>query len=96
MERTDAKLLGTILEEYIEERGLEDDFKSIDLRAVWNKVMGKRVANSKAGFFFKNGTDYITLSSSLIKNRLYFNLDGIIVSLNNALGKDIVKKIVLK
>lgn len=96
MERTNAKLLGEILDEYIEERGLEDDFKSIDLRAVWNRVMGKRVANATVRFFFKNGTAYVTLSSSLIKNRLYFNLDGIILSLNNALGSDIVKKIVLK
>lgn len=96
MERADAKLLGSILNEYVRERGLTDDFESINLRSVWNNIMGKRVVGATDRFSFRKGVLYITFSSSLIRNKLYFDRERIIASINRSVGRDIVKKIVFK
>lgn len=96
MQRTGAVKLGDILTQYIEESGLKDDFLALDIRDAWKDAVGPRVAAATASVRFKDGILYCCIKSSIVRNRLYYNLDGIVSSINGRLGSDYIKKVVLR
>lgn len=96
MDRQKAKTLGVLLKELIEDEGLKAGLERIDIFNTWDNVVGTRVASVTTGKFFRDGILYCTVSSSMIRNRLYYNLEGIRTSINASLGSEAIQKIVLK
>ena len=96
MNRVEFQPIGALLKEYIDEVHLSEGFTRLDVYECWEKAVGKEISRYTINLFFNKGILYCTLSSSLVRNRLYFNLDGIRNELNRTYGKAIVDKIVLK
>jgi len=64
--------------------------------AAWEAVMGTPVARVTRNVYFRNGVVYVSLYSSVIRNELMMQRDKIIQNLNNHIGAEIVKEIVLR
>lgn len=96
MEKTGAQPLGDILKSFLAETGLGRELVSVDVCGAWRKTVGKRAADATSRMYFKDGVLYCTVSSSIIRNNLYFGLDGIKAEINASLGNNTVRKIVLK
>lgn len=96
MKREEAKPLGVILEQLIKEVGLTESLERIDIFNAWDNAVGERVASVTIGKFFRDGTLFCTISSSMIRNQLYYQLESIKNKINSELAGFPVKKIVLK
>lgn len=96
MERENENQIGVLLEKILSSSGLQYRLDLLDLFQAWNDNVGNDVAQSTTNKFFKDGILFCTISSSLVRNRLYFQLDNIKNSMNKQLGSDKIKKIVLK
>jgi hypothetical protein len=96
MERENENQIGVLIEKILSSSGLQYRLDLLDLFQAWNDNVGNDVAQSTTNKFFKDGILFCTISSSLVRNRLYFQLDNIKNSMNKQLGSDKIKKIVLK
>ena len=74
---------------------LEENLDLVEIRNKWNEMMGQAIANKTNSINLYNGVLRIALNSSVQKQELSFAKDKIKNHLNEALGKNIIKEVVL-
>ncbi|WP_343485837.1 DUF721 domain-containing protein [Allomuricauda sp. d1] len=88
--------LGDALKEFIKENRLQKGMDKVDARAAWIKLMGNGVNNYTTSVELKNDILFVSLSSSVLRQELSLGKSKIITMLNEELGKDLIKKLVLR
>ncbi|WP_420602317.1 DUF721 domain-containing protein [Flagellimonas sp.] len=88
--------LSDALSEFIKENKLQKGMDKVDVKNAWVKLMGNGVNNYTTGVELRNETLFVSLSSSVLREELSLGKTKIITLLNEELGKDLVKKIVLR
>ncbi len=88
--------LGDALHEFIKENRLQKGMDKVDARSAWEKLMGNGVNNYTTAVELKNDVLYVSLSSSVLRQELSMGKSKIIAMLNEELGKELIKKLVLR
>jgi len=88
--------LGEALNAFIKENNLQKGIDKVDVRETWVKLMGNGVNNYTNQIELKNDTLYVSLSSSVLREELSMGKSKIITMLNEDLGKELVKKLILR
>ena len=97
MDRNQDKLsLKEALQQFIKINKLQGGMDRIDAREAWKQLMGKGVNHYTNSVELKGETLYVSLSSSVLREELSHGKTKIIQMLNEELGKDMIKKIVLR
>ncbi len=96
MEKKDAVKIREVISEILKREHL--DHKMLENRVVrsWEKVIGKTVARATTQIFMHNGTLYISINSSVMRNELLMLKDKIMDALNKEVGHQIVTSIVIR
>ena len=68
----------------------------VDARRAWEELMGNGVNNYTNGVELKGDTLYVSLSSSVLREELSLGKTKIITMLNEALGQELIRKLVLR
>ncbi|MFB9057104.1 DUF721 domain-containing protein [Mariniflexile ostreae] len=84
------------LKEFVETNRLEKGLDKINVEDAWGKLMGNGVNNYTTAVKLEGETLYIQLSSSVLREELTYGKQKIIDMLNEELGKQIIKKLVLR
>lgn len=84
------------LKEFVEINRLQSGLDQINISDAWVSVMGNGVNSYTNGLKLERNTLYVKLSSSVLREELSYGKEKIINMLNEAMGKDLVKKIILK
>ncbi len=88
--------LSEALKEFIKENKLETGMDKVNVKDVWVSLMGNGVNNYTTDVQLKNTTLYISLSSSVLREELSYGKEKIIKMINEELGKELVKSLVLR
>lgn len=88
--------LSEALNAFIKENKLQKGIDKVDARTAWEQLMGNGVNNYTTQIELKNETLYVSLSSSVLRQELSMGKSKIIKLLNEELGKELIKKIVLR
>ncbi|MFS4469348.1 DUF721 domain-containing protein [Maribacter sp. 2210JD10-5] len=84
------------LSAFIQENKLEKGMNKIDVQEAWSNLMGNGVDNYTTAVDLKGDTLFVSLSSSVLREELSLGKSKIVRMLNEELGKELVKKIVLR
>ncbi len=84
------------LQEFIKTNRLQSGLDKINVADAWASVMGNGVNNYTTAIKLERNTLYVQLSSSVLREELSYGRDKIINMINEALGKETVKKLVLR
>jgi len=87
--------IGDILKEFVETNKLQSGLDKINVRDAWEQLMGNGVNHYTSGVKLERNTLYVHLSSSVLREELSYGKEKIIAMLNEAMGKEIIKKLVL-
>ena len=88
--------IGEALKEFVETNKLDKGLNKVNVADAWVKLMGNGVNNYTTGINLKGNVLYIQLSSSTLREELSYGKQKIIVMINEELGKEIVKKLILR
>lgn len=88
--------LGEALNEFIQKNKLQKGIDKVDAHDAWAKLMGNGVNNYTTSVELRNETLFVSLSSSVLRQELSMGTSKIITMLNEELGKDLIKKLVLR
>ncbi|PWL38355.1 DUF721 domain-containing protein [Flagellimonas aquimarina] len=88
--------LSDALGEFIKENKLQKGMDKVNAKDAWVKLMGNGVNNYTTAIELRNETLFISLSSSVLREELSLGKTKIIAMLNEELGKELVKKLVLR
>ncbi|WP_423998703.1 DUF721 domain-containing protein [Maribacter sp. IgM3_T14_3] len=81
---------------FIQKNKLEKGMDKVDVRTAWAKLMGNGVNNYTTEIELKFDTLYVSLSSSVLREELSLGKSKIVRMLNEEIGKEVVKKLVLR
>ncbi len=88
--------MGEALEAFIQKNKLQKGIDKVRVREAWATLMGNGVNNYTTAVELQQTTLFVSLSSSVLREELSHGKSKIIAMLNEELGKDLVKKIVLR
>ena len=88
--------LSDVLKEFVSTNKLQEGLDKVDIKDAWENLMGNGVNSYTTSVQLKRDTLYVQLSSSVLREELSYGKEKIIAMLNEALGKPLVKTLILK
>lgn len=88
--------IADILKEIIQTNNLEKGLNQISVADAWKNLMGNGVNNYTKDVILKGSTLYVQLTSSVLREELSYGKQKIISMINDELGSEIVKDVVLR
>lgn len=84
-----------LVENALKQMGLYRQFKEREILAVWPEVVGKMIASRTKSLSISEGRLFVSFTSSVVKNEIMMVKEGLIKALNDKLGAELVKDIVI-
>ena len=88
--------IGDALDKFLEQSRLRGSIQALQIGDVWEDIMGKTIARYTEEIRIINDTLFITTYVAPLKQELIFQKEKIKLRVNEALGKKIIKEIVVK
>lgn len=88
--------IGDIIKQIIETNKLEKGLNQISVADAWKNLMGNGVNHYTRDVILKGSTLYVELTSSVLREELTYGKQKIITMINEELGSDVVRDVVLK
>ena len=88
--------LSDALKDFVETNNLQKGLDKIEVHDAWVNLMGNGVNSYTTSVQLQRNTLYVQLSSSALREELSYGKEKIIAMLNEALGKEVIKKLVLR
>ena len=88
--------IGDAIKEFVETNKLQSGLDKVNVREAWEQMMGNGVNHYTTAIKLERDTLFVQLSSSVLREELSYGKEKIITMLNEALGKEIIKKLVLR
>ena len=89
-------IVGDILNQIIKTNKLESGLDQVSVIDAWKNLMGNGVNNYTRSVALRNSILYVELTSSVLREELSYGKDKIIKMINEDLGKEVVKDVVLR
>ncbi|MBD0832243.1 DUF721 domain-containing protein [Aestuariibaculum sediminum] len=84
------------LKEFVETNKLEKGLDKVNVADAWAELMGNGVNNYTRSVNLERDTLYVQLNSSVLREELSYGKEKIITMINETLGKNVVKKLILR
>jgi predicted nucleic acid-binding Zn ribbon protein len=88
--------LGDVLKEFIRANRLQTGLDKVTVQEAWHSVMGEAISKYTTSVKLDRETLHVNLSSSVLREELSYGKEKIIKMVNEELGRDLIKKIVLR
>ena len=88
--------IGDAIDKFLEQSRIRGSIQALQISDVWEDIMGKTIARYTEEIKIINDTLFITTHVAPLKQELIFQKEKIKLRVNEALGKKIIKEIVVK
>lgn len=88
--------IGEALQEFVQENKLQKGLDKVLVKEAWNTQLGPAIEKYTSAIKLEKDTLYVQLTSSVLREELSYGKDKIIRILNEELGRDLIKKLVLR
>lgn len=88
--------ISEVLATFVKNNKLDKGLNSVQVETAWHELMGKGVQSYTQNIKLQNGTLYVWLTSSVLREELSYGKDKIIKMINEELGKEVVTKVILR
>ena len=88
--------IGDAIEKFLEQSRIRGSIQALQIGDVWEEIMGKTIARYTEEIKIINDTLFITTHVAPLKQELVFQKEKIKLRVNEALGKKVIKEIVIK
>lgn len=84
------------LQEFVSDNKLQKGLDKVHVKDVWNSQMGPAIEKYTTALKLEKEVLYVQLSSSVLREELSYGKEKIVKMLNEELGRELIKKIVLR
>lgn len=95
MKRSDPKTFGEIFDEAMARVGMTDTYDEQRASYLWTEIVGPTVNRMTTRRYISDGVLHVYISSGPLKSELSFLTDTLIKRINDAVGRQVVKSIVI-
>ena len=88
--------LGDALRKFLDNSRIKGSIQALQIEEVWEQIMGKTIARYTDKIQIHGSTLYINTSVAPLRQELLYQKDNIIQRVNEALGEQVIKEVVIK
>jgi len=88
--------IGDAIQKFLDQSRIKGPIQALQIGDVWEDIMGKTIARYTEDIKIINDTLFITTHVAPLKQELIFQKEKIKLRVNEALGKNVVKEIIIK
>lgn len=88
--------IGEALKQFLSKSRLNSGLQNAKAEDIWEHLMGNAIANYTQKIQIINDTLFITTNIAALKNELIYQKELIRVRMNEALGEEIIQKVVIQ
>lgn len=88
--------IGNALKEFLKQSKLKGGIQALQIEDAWEKIMGHTIARYTDKIEIVNQTLFISSAVAPLKNELLYQKEKIIERVNEALGENVIKQVVIK
>lgn len=84
------------MKQFLNQSKLKGDVQALQIEEVWDKLMGKTISKYTESIKIIHKTLFITTSVAPLKQELVYQKENIIKRVNELLGDNTIKEVVIK
>ena len=84
------------MQEFLKHSRLKTGVQAVQIEDVWEELMGKTIAKYTDSIKIIGQTLYISSTVAPLKNELLYQKEMIVQRVNEALGDNVIKEVVIK
>jgi hypothetical protein len=88
--------LAEALQQFLRQSRMKGNIQAFQITDVWEELMGKTIARYTDSIQIINHTLFISTSVAPLKNELLYQKEKIIQRVNDALGDNVIKDVVIR
>ena len=88
--------LGDALRKFLNQSQLKGGIQAMQIEEVWEQIMGKTVARYTDKIQTHGHTLYVNTAIAPLRQELLYQKDKIMQRVNEALGENVIKEVVIK
>lgn len=92
---SEANPIADLMKHFIKANNLEKGFQKLNVEEEWVKLMGPGVKSYTERISLKGGVLMVKISSTALRTELSYGKEKILSMMNEALGEEVIKKVVL-
>ncbi|MFN3940525.1 MAG: DUF721 domain-containing protein [Chitinophagales bacterium] len=96
MKQQNEQDLKGVIKSFFKTYHLENKIQEVQIKEMWEKVMGKTMMKYTNDIRLKNGTLTVFIQSAPLKNEMHFNQERIIQRLNDEFGEMVICRLEVK
>lgn len=96
MQRKNEQSIGEILREYLKMTQLENRVFEGRIAEIWQETLGEVITRETERIHLSGGTLFVVLRSPSLKNEIMMRRTAIRLALNQKLGTDVIKQVVVR
>ena len=96
MRRTQTRLIGDILEEFFKRPYVARNIAEGKLPEFWREIVGEHVANLTNEVRLEHGILHVSVSSSVVRNDLFYRRDQLAQLINQRAGIQLVNAVIIR
>lgn len=96
MRRTQTRTIGDILEEFFKRPYVARKVAEGKLPEFWREIVGEHVANLTNEVRLEHGILHVSVSSSVVRNDLFYRRDQLTQLINQRAGIQLVNAIIIR
>lgn len=93
--QSEVNPINDLMKHFIKANNLEKGFQKINIEEEWTKLMGPGVKSYTEKITLKGGVLIVKISSTSLRTELSYGKEKIQSMMNDAMGENIIKKVVL-
>lgn len=88
--------IGDAIQKFLEQSRIKGSIQALQIEDMWEEIMGKTIAKYTEEIRIVNDTLFITTHVGPLKQELIFQKEKIKLRVNEALGKNLIKEVIIK
>ncbi|MGB0863380.1 MAG: DUF721 domain-containing protein [Saprospiraceae bacterium] len=95
VKKTNDQPLGDVLKQWLKTYKHRHRFNQTRITEAWSKMMGPTISGYTQKVYIRKGTLYIQIEASALRQELSYAKEKIKQNLNEKLGENIIKEVVI-
>jgi hypothetical protein len=84
------------IQQFLDQSRIKGDMQALQVQDAWEEIMGKTIARYTESIKIINDTLFITTHVAPLKQELIYQKEKIKLRVNEALGKNVIRDVVIK
>lgn len=96
MKEGKTKRIDELVEQVLRNMGLEQRYKEYEVTQIWPEVVGQMIASRTKKIKVIDGILFVSFDSAVVRNEISMVKEGLVRALNERVGKNVIKDIVIR